>query len=124
VGIPGVGPEISQSVRVFFDEAHNQGEIARLREAGVQATWKGMGDGDPGGTLADKTFVFTGSLKTYTRGEAQQEVEKRGGRTASTVSEKVDYVVVGENPGSKYEKAKKLGVSILDENGFRDLLSS
>ena len=124
VGIPGVGPEISQSVRAFFDEAHNQGEITRLRDAGVQATRGEMRDGDRRGALADKTFVFTGSLETYTRGEAQREVEKRGGRAASTVSEKVDYVVVGENPGLKYEKAKKLGVFILDENGFRDLLSS
>jgi len=122
-GIPGVGLEISQSVRAFFDEAHNQREINRLKEAGVQATWKGV-DNDHPGALVDKTFVFTGSLQTYTRGEAQREVEKQGGRTASTVNKKVDYVVVGEDPGSKYEKAKKLGVPILDEKGFRELLFS
>lgn len=122
--IPGVGPEISQSIHAFFDETHNQEEITRLRDARIEATWKRLDDESPRGTLADKTFVFTGSLETYTRGEAQGEVEKRGGRVASAVSEKVDFVVVGENPGSKYEKAKKVGVSILDEKGFQELLSS
>ncbi len=124
VGIPGVGPEISQSIQGFFAEAHNQEEIVRLQEAGVQATWKKIEDDHPGGTLRNKTFVFTGSLEAYSRGEAQREVEKRGGRATSTVSDKVDFVVAGENPGSKYEKAKKLGVPILDEKGFRELLFS
>jgi len=122
--IPGVGPEISQSIQAFFDEAHNQEEINRLRKSRVEATWKRTDENHTQGTLADKAFVFTGSLESYTRGDAQREVEKRGGRVASSVSEKVDYVVMGENPGSKYEKAKKLGVPILDEKGFQDLLSS
>jgi DNA ligase (NAD+) len=124
LGIMGVGTEISQSIQAFFDEAHNQEEITRLRKARVEATWQRMGDDSSRGALTDKTFVFTGSLDSYTRGDAQREVEKRGGRVASTVSEKVNFVVVGENPGSKYEKAKKLGVLVLDEDGFQKLLST
>ena len=75
-----------------------------------------------GPTLADKTFVLTGALAGWTRAEASQEIERRGGRVTKTVSDETDYLVVGEKPGSKLEQAKRHGVRTLDEAGFRKLL--
>ncbi|MCD6222602.1 MAG: hypothetical protein J7K12_02835, partial [Thermoplasmata archaeon] len=74
------------------------------------------------GKLKGKKFVFTGSLKSMTRGEAKAIVEELGGEVVNTVSKSVDYVVVGENPGSKYEKAKALGLKIIDEKEFKKLI--
>ena len=74
-------------------------------------------------TLAGLTVVVTGSLAGFTRDEAQQEIEARGGKATSSVSKKTDFVVVGENPGSKAGKAEGLGLPVLDENGFRVLLA-
>jgi DNA ligase (NAD+) len=74
------------------------------------------------GKWEDKTFVFTGSLKTLTRSEAESRVEALGGKAVSAVSKKTDYVVAGEDPGSKYEKAQALGVRILSEEEFLELL--
>jgi len=74
------------------------------------------------GTLAGKVFVFTGTLKDYGRDEARTLVEARGGKTASSVSTKVDFVVAGENPGSKFDTARELGVKILTEEEFRKMI--
>jgi len=75
------------------------------------------------GKLVGKTFLFTGALKSFGRDEARNIVESLGGMTASIVSKKVDFVVVGEDPGSKFDKAKELGIKILSEEEFKKLIS-
>jgi DNA ligase (NAD+) len=77
---------------------------------------------DTSGPLQGQTFVLTGSLEGFSRGEATKAIEERGGKVASSVSKKTDFVVLGENPGSKHEKAVGLGIAILDEAAFRKLL--
>ncbi|HEC81755.1 MAG TPA: NAD-dependent DNA ligase LigA, partial [Thermoplasmatales archaeon] len=74
------------------------------------------------GVLDGKVFVFTGALQSFSREEAKRLVEELGGRAASSVSRNVDFVVVGENPGSKYDKAKKLGLKIIDEEEFKRMI--
>ncbi len=113
-----VGPEIARSVVDFFDEERNLEEIMRLRRHGVTVEYEA-----PSGALDGLTFVFTGALESYTRGEAKELVEREGGRVASGVSSRVDYVVVGADPGSKLDKARELDVEVIDEDAFEKLLS-
>ena len=80
--------------------------------------------GKQGTALKGKTFVFTGALSRFTRDEARHLVESRGGKASSTVSKQTDYVVVGAEPGSKYEKARALGITILTEEEFQVLIQS
>ena len=115
-----VGPEVAQSVRSFFSEPKNRESIARMRDAGLEIAQRAPGPRGRG--LEGKTFVFTGALPTLTRDEARDRVEARGGKVASSVSRKTDFVVVGADPGSKAAKARGLGVAVLDEDGFRALL--
>lgn len=115
--IDEIGPEIAKNVVDFFNEEQNVQEIQDLKKLGVK-----MKTEHKGGRLEGKRFVFTGALDSYTRSEAKERVEKLGAMTTSSVSGKVDYVVVGENPGSKYDKAKELGINILDEEKFKELL--
>jgi len=112
-----IGPEIARSVVDFFSEERNVEEIMRLRSHGVTMEYEGTS-----GALDGLTFVFTGALENYTRGEAKELVEQQGGRVASGVSKKVDYVVVGADPGSKLDKARELDVMVIDEDGFMELL--
>ena len=117
--IESVGPVIARSIETFFRQSRNREVVEALRRAGVNTK------APPrlkGGRLEGKTFVLTGSLEGYTRPEATAAVEERGGKVASSVSRKTDYVVVGAEPGSKAEKARQLGVQILDEAAFRKLL--
>ena len=116
-----IGPEIAESVVSFFSEKRNLEELDRLAKAGVKALTEVMEEKKPG-ILEGKTFVFTGELDSFTREEAKRIVEELGGRAASSVSRKTDYVVVGKNPGSKYEKAKQLGVKIISEDEFKKLI--
>jgi DNA ligase (NAD+) len=116
-----VGPEIADSVVTFFSEKKNLEELDRLAKSGIKAITKKMEERKPG-ILEGKTFVFTGELDSFTRSEAKRIVEELGGRAASSVSKKTDYVVVGRNPGSKYEKAKKLGLKIISEEEFKKLI--
>ena len=116
-----IGPEIAESVVSFFSEKRNLEELDRLARAGVKALTEVMEEKKPG-ILEGKTFVFTGELDSFTREEAKRIVEELGGRAASSVSRKTDYVVVGKNPGSKYEKAKQLGVKIISEDEFKKLI--
>lgn len=120
LAIHEVGPETARSVYNFFREEKNREEIERLREVGVKATVAKMEKKE--GILKGKVFVFTGALKEFTRSEAKKIVEELGGVAASSVSRNVDYVVVGENPGSKYDKAKKLGIKIINEEEFKKLI--
>lgn len=116
-----IGPEIAENVVAFFREKHNLDEIEKMRQAGVKAT-TAVEKKEEGGPLHGKTFVFTGALQNFSRDEAKAIVEELGGRPSSSVSKNTDYVVVGENPGSKYEKAKKLGVKIITEEEFREMV--
>ncbi|HKR40270.1 MAG TPA: NAD-dependent DNA ligase LigA [Paraburkholderia sp.] len=116
-----VGPKVAQGVADFFSEPVNKKLIERLRAAGVNMKEERS---EPKGTkFAGKTFVFTGTLANRTREAAEAIVVSQGGKVASSVSKKTSYVVVGSDPGSKFDKAKALGVPILDEAGFEKLLS-
>ncbi|MCD6215026.1 MAG: NAD-dependent DNA ligase LigA, partial [Candidatus Desulfofervidus sp.] len=100
-----------------FALSENLKVIEKLKKAGVQ-----MAKEEMAGPLAGKVFVFTGALSTLARDEAKSKVEALGGKSADTVSKKVDYVVVGENPGSKLEKAKRLGLNIINEQEFLKMI--
>jgi len=118
--IYGIGPQIAQSVVKFFAEAANRKTIERLRAAGVVIKAEGIGEGPR--PLAGKIFVLTGGLKGMTRDEAKDLIIKLGGRVTGSVSKKTDYVLVGEDPGSKADDAKRLGVRMLDEAAFLKLV--
>jgi DNA ligase (NAD+) len=113
-----VGPITARIVRAFFDEPKNRKLIDRLRQAGLHMEYE-----TAAGPLAGKTFVLTGSLASLTRGQAQDKIRAAGGSVSDSVSRKVDYVVVGDDPGSKLEKARKLGITILDESALLALLA-
>ncbi|MBO8127710.1 MAG: NAD-dependent DNA ligase LigA [Peptococcaceae bacterium] len=118
--IDEIGPKIAESVRNFFDRDQNREVIAKLEAAGVNMVERQTGAGSQ--ALAGKTFVLTGALETFTRSEAKNIIERLGGKVTSSVSKKTDYVIVGENPGSKYQKAVQLGVKILHESDFKSLI--
>ncbi len=115
-----IGPEIAGSLESFLKEPQNRQAIARLVEAGLRV--KETSVPAQNRSLEGKTFVFTGGLSRFTRDDAKQEVEALGARVASSVSKKTDYVVVGTDPGSKAENARKLGVRILSEDEFAKLV--
>jgi len=115
-----IGPEVSHSVRAFFDNPENQRNIERMLQAGV--TFE-TGEARAMGPLAGMTFVLTGALDSVTRSQAKARIEALGGRVGSSVSRKTTYLVVGKNPGSKLDKAKELGVKILDEKGLRKMIN-
>ena len=114
---PGIGPKIAHSIKEFFALSENLKVIEKLKKAGVQ-----MAKEEMTGPLAGKVFVFTGALSTMSRDEAKSKVEALGGKSADTVSKKINYVVVGENPGSKLEKAKRLGLNIINEHEFLEMI--
>lgn len=120
VAIPEIGPKIAESVVDFFATEKNRDLIQKLAAAGVNMQEeKAPVQAKP---LAGKLFVLTGTLSRYTRQQAQELIEGLGGRVTSSVSKKTDYVVVGEDPGSKYEKAVALGVPVLREEDFIELI--
>lgn len=119
--IEGIGPKVAESVLTFFADPDNQEEIARLLEKGVAPYVKKTVQ-FTNHIFQGKTFVLTGSLERYTRDHATTLIRERGGKISSSVSKSTDYVLAGEDPGSKYEKAKKLGVRILTEEEFVSLL--
>ena len=111
-----IGPQVASSVFYFFMQDENIRTLERLKNAGVSFEPMELPRSD---VFAGKTFVFTGTLLFFTRNEAQEIVESLGGRAASSVSKNTDYVVVGANPGSKAEKARQLGVSMISEEEFK-----
>lgn len=119
--MPDIGPEIARSVHTFFEEAKNVKILKRMQRLGVDV--QDMPEAPKRQPLQGRKFVFTGSLEGYTRSEAEQAVERLGGRATSSVSGETDYVVAGEDPGSKLDDAKTEGVEILDERQFDELLS-
>jgi len=120
--IPGVGPEKAKSIFKFFQQKDNQKVIQKLKERGVEYPSRPPHPKPTSKKWDGETFVFTGSLKTMSREEAETKVESMGGRASSSVSKKTNFVVIGEDPGSKYDKAKTLGVKILTEDEFLKML--
>ncbi len=115
-----VGPRIAESIVEFFAEPHNRELVEQLRQAGLTLA----GEKKLRGTqLAGKTFVLTGTLARLTRDEAKQKIEDAGGRVSGSVSKKTDYVVAGEEAGSKLDKAKELGVAVIGEAELEKLLA-
>ncbi|AZR74769.1 DNA ligase (NAD(+)) LigA [Anoxybacter fermentans] len=120
-----IGPKIAESIVNFFKEERNRKLIEKLRRGGVKmAMAADEKESQADKSLAGKKFVFTGGLETLTRNEAKELVLSKGGKVSSSVSKKTDYVVVGKDPGSKYEKAKELGITILTEEEFKKLVQS
>lgn len=116
----GIGTEVALSVANFFQEPRNREMIRRLREAGVKPAPLEVPAPGAETPLSGKTLVFTGAI-SMPRPDAKKIVEQLGGKVAGSVSRKTDYVVAGEDPGSKLDKAKELGVTVLTEAEFRDL---
>jgi DNA ligase (NAD+) len=116
----GIGTEVAASVRLFFEQPANRAMIERLRRAGVVMAGAKRERG--AGPLAGKTFVLTGTLAALTRDEAVALIVAQGGKVSGSVSRKTDYVIAGDEAGSKLAKARELGIAVLDEEGFRRLL--
>jgi DNA ligase (NAD+) len=116
--IVGIGPKIAQSIKEFFSITENLKVLEKLKKAGVRLSKEKAQR-----ALAEKVFVFTGTLSSITRDEAKTKVEALGGKCVDTVSKKVNYVVVGKNPGSKIQKANQLGLKTLNEEDFLKMIS-
>jgi len=120
--IEGLGPNIAESIVDWFARPENQKVLKKLKSAGM---WPTGGRSDAQGKLSDAfaglTFVVTGTLPNFSRDEAKAFIESHGGKSTDSVSKKTSYLVLGENPGSKYDKAKSLGVKIIDEAQLRKL---
>lgn len=117
--VPEVGPQITDSVYTFFRQDENLKVIKRLKEAGLNMQEEHETVEQ---TLAGQTFVLTGGLESLTREQATEKIERLGGRVSSSVSSKTDYMVAGEDPGSKLAKARALGVPVIGERELKDLL--
>jgi DNA ligase (NAD+) len=119
--IQDVGPKVAESIVFFFDQPENIELIKRLKQAGINfADRKGTEEGER--FLAGQTFVLTGKLSRFTREEATEIIQNLGGQVVSSVSSKTSYVIVGDAPGSKHQKAQSLGVPTLDESQFQELI--
>ena len=115
-----VGPKVAESIRQFFREPHNRELVQRLRDAGL--TFEYQQKKKAGGPLAGMTFVLTGTLPNLSRDDAKALIETAGGKVSGSVSRKTSYVVAGEDAGSKLDKAKQLGVKVVDEAGLLDMI--
>lgn len=123
--IEDVGPKVSESLFEFWHDEHNQKLLEKFAHGGVSLSLDAasLAALSENGALKGKTFVLTGSLSGLTRDEAKDKIKAQGGQISSAVSRKTDFVVVGEAPGDKYEKAQELGVKILNEEDFLKLLA-
>jgi len=123
VRLKDIGPEIATSIRTFFANPQNQRLLQDLKDVGL---WPRSGpeeEKQAGTRLSGLRFVFTGRLESLSRQQAREQVQKAGGEVGDSISKNVDYVVAGEDPGNKLDRARKLGVEILNEEGFADLLA-
>lgn len=125
IDIKEIGPRIAKSIIHFFEDEKNLNIIERLRNAGVNFGQEKEKMREEKGVqvLAGKQFVLTGTLKDFTRTQAKEIISELGGRVTGSVSKKTDYVIAGEDPGSKYQKAQKLGVTIINEEEFKKLIT-
>jgi len=117
-----VGPKVSQSIRQFFHEPRNRELVEKLRQAGL--TFDHAIKAKIAGKLAGKVFVLTGTLPNLSREDAKAKIEAAGGKVTGSVSRKTDYVVAGEDAGSKLDKARALGVEVLDEKRLLEMAGS
>ncbi len=124
MSIPGIGPEVAQSIVEFFRNPRNQRTLEKLIKASITFEDVKEGEEAEGKPLKGLTFVFTGALKSMTREEAKKRVQALGGKVASDVSRRVDIVVVGDKPGSKFQRAQRLGLKIIGEEEFLRLIGA
>ncbi len=120
IAIGGIGEKTAKGIREFFAEKENRREINELLKLGVSP--QKMKKKIAGHPFSGKTFVLTGALESFSRDEAAALIKERGGKVAGSVSKNTDFVLVGEDPGSKYDKAKELGVEIVSEGQFKKML--
>jgi DNA ligase (NAD+) len=120
--IQEIGPEVAHSITAFFKDERNREEIEEIRKVGLKLSNPLYSKEEEARPLENLTFVFTGSLDHWTRDEVKRMVEELGGRAVSSVSHETDYVVAGPGAGSKLERAKELGISVLSEEEFAELL--
>lgn len=118
--VPDIGPVVASSISAFFQNPKNIQLIEELKKLGVKMDEPKQSRGE---AFSGKTFVVTGTLSQFSRKEAKDAIESLGGKTTESVSKNIDYLVVGEKPGSKLDKARELGISILDEQQFIDMLT-
>ena len=123
VNIPDVGKIIAESVVNYFNNTENRQVIEKLKEFNLNMNYLGQKVVEDE-SFTGKTFVLTGSLEIFTRDEAKEKIESLGGKTVDSVSKKTSVVIVGANPGSKYTKARDLGIEIWTEEEFKDKLES
>ena len=121
--VPEIGAIMAGSIITFFKQQQNREFVERLKIAGVDMTAEKKDTSGPE-PLGGMTFVLTGTLEGYTRSEAARVIEGLGGKVASSVSKNTHYVLVGENPGSKLDRANKLGVKVIDEAAFESLIGN
>ena len=122
--IPDIGPVVARHVRVFFEQSSNLEVTDELLKAGIRVKNPQAKRDDQSRPLQERSFVLTGSLASMTRDEAASRIQAVGGKMNASLSKKTDYLVIGDKPGSKIEKAKKLGVKAIDEEEFLKLLES
>jgi DNA ligase (NAD+) len=121
--IPGIGPNISQAIIDWFNRSSNQQVLRKIKESGVWPFVEKKTDTDHEDLqLTGLVFVLTGKLHGFTRGEIKEIIQSSGGKVAGSVSSKTDYVLVGENPGSKHDKAQELGTKIISEDEFKEMI--
>ena len=120
VAVEEIGEKIADSLIDFFDKENNRQIITRLKQAGVNLEMQEQEEKSE--KLSGQKIIVTGTLENFTRTEIQETIEKNGGNFVKSISKKTDYCLVGENPGSKYDKAKKLGVKIISEDDFLDMI--
>lgn len=121
--IPEIGSKMAESIVTFFKQEQTTKLLKRLKDAGVNMVEQRAVPADGKRPLENLTFVLTGTLEKYSRSQATEIIESLGGRVTGSVSKKTDYVVLGKDPGSKYDKAVKLGIKIIDEKEFERLIS-
>lgn len=122
INIAEIGPKIAKSIVLFFKKEENLKIIKKLEEAGLNLSSQENGQEEQ--TLKGMQFVLTGSLESFTRDEAKKEIERLGGRVTGNVTKNTDYLILGKDPGQKYQKAKEIGINILEENNFKNMLKN
>lgn len=120
----GIGEKAGESLSAWFHDRRNIDRLKKMQKLGVEVFFESSEKVVEVTSIFGKTFVLTGELSRFTRDEAKDMIRKKGGSVSSSVSRKIDYVVAGENPGSKLEKAESLGVKVLDEDGFVGMISA
>jgi len=121
MAIPEFGEKMAKSVEQFFRQKQNRDTVEKLKAAGVNTVSFGKKK-IKDNRFEGKTFVLTGTLPSFTRKEAEEIIKSFGGKTSGSVSKKTDYVLAGEDAGSKLQKAKELGIEIIDEDKFRKMI--